>query len=79
MLECSIVGSVDTITEGLARFIERTGADEIIAAGTIFDHGARLHSYGLLAQAARRLGLPEPSRAPTRAEEGNDLAQARAA
>ena len=68
MLECSIVGSLDTITEGLARFIERTGADEVIASGTIFDHEARLHSYGLLAQAARRLGLPAPSRAPTAAE-----------
>jgi hypothetical protein len=69
MLECSIVGSLDTITEGLARFIERTGADEVIAAGTIYDHEARLHSYGLLAQAARRLGLPAPSRAPTAAED----------
>jgi luciferase family oxidoreductase group 1 len=69
MLECSIVGSLDTVTEGLARFIERTGADEVIAAGTIYDHQARLRSYELLAQAARRLGLPEPSRAPTAAHE----------
>jgi len=74
MLECSIVGSLDTITAGLARFIERTGADEIIAAGTIHDHQARLHSYSLLAQAARRLGLPDkPCRAPTAAE-GEPLA-----
>ena len=79
MLECSIVGSLDTLTEGLKRFIERTGADEIIAAGTIFDHEARLYSYGLLAQAARRLGLPEPSRAPTAAEVSPELEEARAA
>ncbi len=65
MLECSIVGSLDTVTEGLAQFIQRTGADEVIAAGMIFDHEARKHSYSLLAQAARRLGLPEPNRAPT--------------
>ena len=67
MLECSIVGSLDTVTEGLARFVERTGADEVIAAGTIYDHQARCRSYELLAQAARRLGLPEASRAPTAA------------
>lgn len=79
MLECSLVGSLDTITEGLARFIERTGADEIIASGTIFDHEARLHSYSLLAQAARRLGLPEPSRAPTAAESTPAPVEARAA
>ncbi len=56
MLECSIVGSLATVTEGLARFIERTEADEVIATGTIFDHDARLHSYSLLAEAARALG-----------------------
>ena len=68
MLECSIVGSLDTVTEGLAKFVERTGADEVIAAGTIFDHQARRHSYEILAKAAHRLGLPAPSRAPTAAE-----------
>ncbi len=68
MLECSIVGSLDTVTAGLEQFVERTGADEVIAAGTIFDHQARRRSYEILAQAARRLGLGEPSRAPTGAE-----------
>jgi alkanesulfonate monooxygenase SsuD/methylene tetrahydromethanopterin reductase-like flavin-dependent oxidoreductase (luciferase family) len=56
MLECSIVGSLAAVTEGLARFIERTDADEVIATGTIFDHEARLHSFSLLAEAARSLG-----------------------
>ena len=50
MLACSFVGSPDTVRSGLERFIEQTGADEIMVAGAIHDHAARLHSYELLAQ-----------------------------
>ncbi len=56
MLECSVVGSPDTVREGLAAFIARTGADEVIATGMIFDHAARVHSFEILADAARTLG-----------------------
>ena len=50
-LAASIVGSVDEVREGLARFVERTGADELIVSSPIYDHAARLHSYTLLVQA----------------------------
>jgi luciferase family oxidoreductase group 1 len=49
-LAASIVGSPDEVREGLARFVERTGADELIVSSPIFDHAARLHSYTLLKQ-----------------------------
>ena len=32
-------------------FIERTGADELMVASAIWDHGARLRSYEILAEA----------------------------
>jgi luciferase family oxidoreductase group 1 len=49
-LDCSFVGSPATVRAGLAQFIRDTGADELIVAGAIFDHGARLRSAELLAQ-----------------------------
>jgi len=51
MLSCSFVGSRDTVREGLQRFLERTGMDELIVASAIYDHAARLRSYELLAEA----------------------------
>lgn len=50
MLECSFVGAPETVRAGLAAFIERTGADELMVAAGIYDHAARLRSYELLAQ-----------------------------
>ena len=49
MLACSFVGSPATIERDLARFVERTGADELMVASAIYDHPARLRSYELLA------------------------------
>jgi len=51
MLACSFVGSPDTVREGLGRFVADTEADEVIVAAAIYDHGARLRSYELLAEA----------------------------
>ncbi|NID16678.1 LLM class flavin-dependent oxidoreductase [Luteibacter yeojuensis] len=48
-LSCAVVGSPDTVREGLAAFIGRTGADEIIITAQIFDHEARKRSYGIVA------------------------------
>ncbi len=53
MLTCSFVGSRETVKRELARFIEETGADELMASGPIFEHAARLRSYELLAQIAQ--------------------------
>jgi luciferase family oxidoreductase group 1 len=50
-LECTVVGSPNRVKEGLAEFIARTGADELIISSMIFDHAARLRSYELTAQA----------------------------
>jgi luciferase family oxidoreductase group 1 len=50
MLECSFVGSRDTVRAGLERFVADTGADEVIVAAAIYEHAARLRSYELLAE-----------------------------
>jgi luciferase family oxidoreductase group 1 len=55
MLGCSVVGSPQTIREGLARLIEKTGADELMVASAIYDHGARLRSYEILADVWKEL------------------------
>ena len=44
-LSCSFVGSPETVRRGMAAFVERTGADELMATSQIFDHAARLRSY----------------------------------
>jgi luciferase family oxidoreductase group 1 len=54
MLACAFVGSPQTVREQMAQFIARTQADELIAAAAIYDQTARLRSYELLADAARR-------------------------
>ena len=56
MLACSFVGSPATIRAELERFIEQTGADELMVASAIYDHGARLRSYELLAEVQKSLG-----------------------
>ena len=53
MLSASAVGGPATLRRQLAAIVEQTGADELIAAGAIHDHMARLHSYELLAEVGR--------------------------
>jgi luciferase family oxidoreductase group 1 len=48
MLSCSFVGSPGTVRDGLESFIAQTGADEVMVASAIYDHGKRLRSYELL-------------------------------
>lgn len=54
-LECSVVGSYDTVRRGLAEFITRTEPDELIVTCMVFEHGARLRSYELTARARDEL------------------------
>lgn len=54
MLACSFTGSRETVRRELDRFVETTGADELMAASAIYDHAARLRSYELLAEAWQR-------------------------
>jgi alkanesulfonate monooxygenase SsuD/methylene tetrahydromethanopterin reductase-like flavin-dependent oxidoreductase (luciferase family) len=51
MLARSIVGSPDTVRAGLAALVAETGADELMVVSDIYDHGARLHSFELIAAA----------------------------
>ena len=45
----TIVGTRETVGRDLAAFIDRTGIDEAIVTGHIYDHAARLHSFEILA------------------------------
>jgi luciferase family oxidoreductase group 1 len=51
MLARSIVGSSDTVRAGLAALVAETGADELMVVSDLYDHGARLHSFELIAAA----------------------------
>jgi luciferase family oxidoreductase group 1 len=50
MTRVSVVGSPDTVRVGIEALVDETGADEIIVAGQIYEHAARLRSYEILAQ-----------------------------
>jgi luciferase family oxidoreductase group 1 len=52
MLVASAVGSPDSVRKQLASIVTQTAADELIVAGAVHEHAARLRSYGLLAGAA---------------------------
>ena len=56
MLACSVVGSPDTVRDGVRRLVEETAADELIVAAAIHDHAARLRSYEILAEAVGMTG-----------------------
>ena len=58
MLSRSYVGSADTVREGLDRVIAETAADELIVAGAVHDHPARVRSYEILADVRQGLRLP---------------------
>jgi luciferase family oxidoreductase group 1 len=49
MLACAFVGSPQTVRAGLEKFIQQTGADELMVASAIYDHSSRLRSYEILA------------------------------
>ena len=51
----AVVGSPASVKAGLAKFIEKTGADELIIAAAIYDHTARLKSYELVAEVRSRM------------------------
>lgn len=54
-LSCSVVGSPETIRKGLQQIVDKTGANELIFAGQIFDHQARLRSFEIAAQVANQI------------------------
>ena len=54
-LQCSAVGSLQSVKKGMQYWLDLTGADEIIITGQIFDHQARLRSFEIAAEAAKDL------------------------
>ena len=54
MLTYSIVGGPETVRRELRRFVESTGADEVMIVATLHDHAARLRSYEIVMEAAGR-------------------------
>ena len=49
----AIVGGPETVRRGVEAFVERTGADELMVVGPIYDHARRVHSFELLIAGAR--------------------------
>jgi luciferase family oxidoreductase group 1 len=56
MLAYAVVGSPETVRDGLRRFMELTAADEIIVASMIHDHAARLRSFEIVAEVMKASG-----------------------
>ena len=50
----SIVGSPHTIDRGARAFVDRMQPDELIVVSHIYDHAARLRSYEIVSEIARR-------------------------
>jgi len=48
----SVIGSPAKVEAGIAAFINKTGVDELMVTGHIFDHTARLRSFEIVAQVA---------------------------
>jgi luciferase family oxidoreductase group 1 len=51
MLRCSVIGSRETVRDGLTRLFEETGADEFMIVSDVFDPAKRLRSLEIIAQA----------------------------
>ncbi len=51
VLQCSAIGSPESVRTSMNAFIARTGADELILASHIFDHAARVRAYEIAAEA----------------------------
>ncbi|RKH36931.1 LLM class flavin-dependent oxidoreductase [Corallococcus sicarius] len=65
MLACTVVGSPDTVREGLQSLIAQTGADELMVTAQIHDHTARLRSFELVAQVRDSLTRADAPDAPS--------------
>lgn len=60
-LSYSAVGSAETVERKLREIVEKTGADELIFTGHIYDQQARLRSYEIGAEIANRLAVCQKS------------------
>jgi luciferase family oxidoreductase group 1 len=64
-LSCTAVGAPEAIENGLEAFIARTGVDEVMVTGQIYDHQARLRSFEIAAGVARGIAAATPAEAGT--------------
>ena len=55
MLANSIIGSPDTVRQGLKELLERTRANELMIVSDVYDHALRLRSYERIAQVMQSL------------------------
>jgi luciferase family oxidoreductase group 1 len=53
MLAAAVVGGPETIRHGVESFVARTGADELMVVGPIYDHAKRVRSFEVLMEAVR--------------------------
>jgi luciferase family oxidoreductase group 1 len=51
----AVVGSPETVRQGLDAFVARTGADELMVTAQIFDHASRLRSFEITASMGERM------------------------
>ncbi|MHA0330065.1 LLM class flavin-dependent oxidoreductase [uncultured Sphingomonas sp.] len=58
VLQCSAVGSPETVARQTAAFLERTGVDEVMVASAIYDHDARKRSLAITAEVLSGLAVP---------------------
>jgi luciferase family oxidoreductase group 1 len=50
-LSCSVVGGPEKVKAGIEAFAKRTGADELMVTGSVWDHAKRVRSFEIAAQA----------------------------
>jgi len=60
-LSTAIVGSRETVRDGVSAFLARHRPEELIVTGQIFDHAARVRSYEILAAAGDELERARPA------------------
>jgi luciferase family oxidoreductase group 1 len=57
-LACAVVGDPGTVREGLQEFVRRHRPNELMVTANIFDHAARLYSFGIVAACAMDSSVP---------------------
>jgi luciferase family oxidoreductase group 1 len=60
-LSCSVIGSPESVIHGLQDFIARTQVDELMITANIYEHAARLKSFGMIAKIRDLINADEPS------------------
>jgi alkanesulfonate monooxygenase SsuD/methylene tetrahydromethanopterin reductase-like flavin-dependent oxidoreductase (luciferase family) len=62
----AVVGSPETVRDGLQAYLDRTGADELMLTAQMYDHAARVRSFEIGAEVASDL-RPHANASPTAA------------